>query len=238
MSNIILALVGTLLVLSLATGSAFLGKRYGVGYLIATMASLVVVSNIIAVKIVELGSLTVPAAVVVFPATFLVTDILAEKWGREQARRAVWAGFYASLVMVAAVVVAVRLEPAPFAQEFATSFDQVLGMAPRVVLASLVAYLVSQHHDVFAFEWWRRRTGGRFLALRNNASTAVSQLADTVLFITIAFAGTEGPSLVSLIVGQYIVKLAFAALDTPFIYLASYGLDRITTRLPAERDND
>ena len=227
MNEIMLGVLWALLVLSIATIALLLGKRYGVEYIIATMASLVVVSNIIAAKIVEVGPFTVPAGVLVFAATFLVTDVLAEKWGREQARRAVWAGFYANLVMVVAVVIAVRWQPAPFAAEFADSFDEVLGLAPRLVLASLVAYLLSQHHDVFAFEWWRRRTQGRLLALRNIASTAVSQSIDTVIFITIAFAGVEGYDLISLMIGQYVVKLAIAALDTPFVYLASYAIDRV-----------
>jgi uncharacterized integral membrane protein (TIGR00697 family) len=237
MTNVFLAITGTIIILSLATGSAFLGKRYGISYVIATVAALVVVSNIVAIKIIHLGPLTVPAAIFIFPATFLVTDILTEKWGPSEARRAVWAGFYANLVLVSALFVAVSLESAPFGRDLASSFDQILGMAPRIVIASLVAYLVSQHHDIFAFEFWRRFTDGRFLFVRNTASTTVSQFIDTVLFITIAFGGqypllsAEGIDLVSLITGQYIVKLIISVLDTPFIYLACHTIDKIPSRI-------
>ena len=154
MTNLFLSITGTIIILSLATGSAFLGKRYGISYVIGTLAALVIVSNIAAIKIIQLGPLTVPAAIFIFPATFLVTDILTEKWGPSQARRAVWAGFYANLMVVSAIFVVLRLEPAPFAQNLASSFDHVLGMAPRIVIASLIAYLASQHHDILAFEFW------------------------------------------------------------------------------------
>ena len=83
----------------------------------------------------------------------------------------------------------------------------------------MLAYLVSQHHDVFAFEFWRRRTGGKHLWLRNNASTIVSQGIDTVLFISIAFAGSVPTSvLLNMILGQCLVKLVIAVIDTPICY--------------------
>jgi uncharacterized integral membrane protein (TIGR00697 family) len=244
MTNLFLAITGTIIILSLATGSVFLGKRYGISYVIATVAALVIVSNIVAIKIITLGPLTVPAAIFIFPATFLVTDILTEKWGPSQARRAVWAGFYANLVVVSAIFVVLKLEPAPFAHDLASSFDHILGMAPRIVIASLIAYLVSQHHDIFAFEFWRRFTNGRLLIVRNTASTTVSQLIDTILFITIAFGGQypllspEGIDLVSLITGQYIVKLIISVLDTPFVYLACNAIDKIPPQIGTSGDPD
>jgi uncharacterized integral membrane protein (TIGR00697 family) len=107
---------------------------------------------------------------------------------------------------------------------------------PRIVLASMVAYLVSQHHDVFAFSFWRRKTKARFLWLRNNASTMVSQALDTGLFITIAFWGTVPNNiLVNMLITQYIIKLAIAALDTPFCYLMVYFLrERVKPLVSAE----
>ncbi|MEE9201884.1 MAG: queuosine precursor transporter, partial [Dehalococcoidia bacterium] len=147
------------------------------------------VANFIAVKLVSVGPFLVPAGVIAYPLTFLLTDTIAEVYGKGTARRVVWAGFGVNLIAVAMVMVALRLPPAPF-YEGEAAFRATLGMVPRIVLASLVAYLVSQHHDVLAFHFWRRRTRGRYLWFRNNASTIVSQLLDTVLFITIAFAGT------------------------------------------------
>jgi hypothetical protein len=177
------------------------------------------VANFIAVKLVAVGPFLVPAGIIAYPLTFLLTDTIAEVYGKDTARRVVWAGFGVNLVAVALVMVALRLPPAPF-YEGEAAFGATLGLVPRMVLASRIAYLVSQHHDVLAFHFWRRRTRGRHLWLRNNASTAVSQLLDTVLFITIAFAGTMPLGAVaSLVLWQYLAKLIIAAADTPFCYL-------------------
>ena len=88
-----------------------------------------------------------------------------------------------------AIYIAVNWTAAPFALDFSESFKSVLGIVPRVTLASMVAYLISQHHDIFAFHWWKDRTKGKHLWLRNTASTMVSQAIDTGIFITIAFYG-------------------------------------------------
>jgi hypothetical protein len=115
-----------------------------------------------------------------------------------------------------------RWTPAPFvSEEFLRSFESVLGFAPRIVVASITAYAISQTHDVYAFHFWRQKTKGKFLWFRNNASTMVSQLIDTVIFITIAFYGVfPTNAILSMIVGQYILKLIIAAVDTPFMYVA------------------
>lgn len=211
--------------LGIASFSGVLGKRYGVEYIIAIMASLVVIANIIAGKIVIFGPFVVPAAVIVYASTFLLTDIISEKWGKQQARKAVWAGFYANVVLVVAIFVAVNWPAAPFALDFSEMFSSVLGIVPRIVLASMVAYLASQHHDIFAFHKWKERTKGRHLWLRNTASTAISQAIDTVIFITIAFYGVM--DIVPLLIGQYVIKLLIAAFDTPFMYGIVWLMDRV-----------
>ena len=97
----------------------------------------------------------------------------------------------------------------------------IFGFMPRVVLASMAAYLVSQWHDVWAFNFWKKKTGGRFLWLRNNLSTLVSQLLDSVIFCVIAFVGVfESGVWVQILVTTYVFKVIVAVLDTPFIYLA------------------
>lgn len=226
MGMIILWILATLVITSL---SGVIGKRYGVEYVIAIMASLVVIANIIAGKIVVFGPFVVPAAVIVYASTFLITDILSEKWGKHEAKKAVWAGFYANIVLVVAIYIAVNWTAAPFASDFSESFKSVLGIVPRVILASMVAYLISQHHDIFAFHWWKDRTKGKHLWLRNIASTMVSQVIDTGIFITIAFYGIM--DIVPLLIGQYVVKLIIAAIDTPFIYLVSWIMDKIPVRI-------
>ncbi len=108
----------------------------------------------------------------------------------------------------------------------------MLGAVPRIVLASMVAYLLSQHHDVFAFHFWKRVTQGRFLWLRNNASTMVSQGIDTVLFITIAFIGVIPTNvLLNMIVAQYVIKIVIAIVDTPLCYLMVHLLKNKASEL-------
>jgi uncharacterized integral membrane protein (TIGR00697 family) len=178
-----------------------------------------IVANIIAVKLISVFGWVVPAGIIAYPLTFLFTDVIAELYGRRTASRVVWAGFAANILMVI-LIFGGKLLPTAEIWSDQPAYESILGMVPRIVLASMVAYLISQHHDVFAFHFWRRKTKGRFLWLRNNASTTVSQALDTGLFITIAFWGTVPTSVVTeMIVTQYIIKLIIAACDTPFCYL-------------------
>ena len=195
-----------------------------------------IIANIIAVKLVAIGSWVVPAGVIAYPLTFLLTDVIAELYGRQVATRVVWVGFGASLLMVLLIFVGKVLPPAIFWQE-QPAYDAIFGVVPRIVGASMLAYLVSQHHDVASFHFWRRKTGARHLWLRNNASTMVSQALDTGLFITIAFWGTVPSAvLVNMLITQYLIKLAIAAVDTPFCYLlVSLLRDRVNLSLPGVR---
>jgi len=191
--------------------------------ILAVLATLfttcLLVANIIAVKLVSIGGWVVPAGVIAYPLTFLFTDVISELYGRKITSRVVWVGFGANLLMVVLVFGGKLLPPAPF-WEGQPAYESILGMVPRIVLASMVAYLISQHHDVFAFHFWRRKTKARFLWLRNNASTMVSQGLDTGLFITIAFWGTVPTGiLLNMLLTQYVIKLAIAVCDTPFCYL-------------------
>ncbi len=177
------------------------------------------VANIITVKLVSIGGWVVPAGVIAYPLTFLFTDVITELYGRRIASRVVWLGFGANILMVILVFGGGLLPPAPFWED-QPAYESILGMVPRIVLASMIAYLISQHHDVFAFHFWRKKTKARFLWLRNNASTMVSQALDTGVFITIAFWGLVPTGiLVNMLVSQYIIKLAIAAGDTPFCYI-------------------
>jgi uncharacterized integral membrane protein (TIGR00697 family) len=208
--------------LAIVTVCAVLATRYGVEIAVGVFAALTVLANLIAVKTIAFGPFIAPAAVLVYASTFLMTDILSELFGKEKARLAVWTGFIANLVMLVSILIAVRWSASPMMDPgLATSFDAIFGFAPRVIAASMVAYLVSQHHDVWAYGFWREKTGGRHLWLRNNASTMASQLIDTAIFISLAFYGIMPNSiLIQMMVGQYVIKLLIAALDTPFMYLA------------------
>jgi len=182
-------------------------------------ATCLLVANIIAVKLVSIGAWVVPAGVIAYPLTFLFTDVITELYSRKIASRVIWLGFGVSILMALLVYFGGLLPPAPI-WEGQPAYESILGMVPRITLASLIAYLVSQHHDVFAFHFWRQKTKGRFLWLRNNASTMISQALDTGIFITIAFWGTVPVGvLTNMLLSQYVIKLVIAACDTPFCYL-------------------
>ncbi len=178
-----------------------------------------IVANIIAVKLISIGGWVVPAGIIAYPLTFLLTDVIAELYVRKIASRVVWAGFGANILMLI-LIFGGRLLPVAAIWVGQPAYESILGTVPRIVLASMIAYLISQHYDVFAFHFWRQKTKGRFLWLRNNASTMVSQALDTGLFITIAFWGTVPTAVVTeMLLTQYVMKLIIAACDTPFCYL-------------------
>ncbi len=192
-----------------------------------------VVANIIAIKLFAFdvpfipddwlidNVWVLPVSSFTYPITFLITDTLSELYGRRTTTRIVWIGFGCSILMLAMIYFGKIIPGAGFwvADGGQDAYDFILGSVPRIVAGSMVAYLASQNFDVFAFHFWKARTGGRHLWFRNNASTMMSQALDTFLFITIAFAGTvPGSVLVTMLVGQYLVKVALAALDTPVVY--------------------
>lgn len=177
-----------------------------------------IVANVVASKVVSIFGLVVPGAVVAYAITFLTTDVINEIWGKEEANRTVKLGLFIQISALVLIGLAILLPSAPFAIEFGDMFAVVLGQSWRVVLASLVAYGFSQAHDVISFNFWRNKTNDKHKWLRNNASTMVSQIIDTAIFITVAFWGTV-PNLLWMIFSQYIVKFVLALLDTPFFYL-------------------
>lgn len=181
------------------------------------------VANVVSSKIVSFWGLTVPAAIVAYPLTFLMTDVIGEIWGKEEANKTVKLGFICQMISLALIGGAILLPVAPFADNQA-QFAAILGSSFRVVFASMVGYLVSQSWDVWIFHkvrnWYIKKhgstKGGRWIW--NNASTMTSQIIDTAIFITIAFAGVV-PNIWSMILSQYLVKFVYALLDTPFFYL-------------------
>lgn len=194
-------------------------KRDKLVLLSSLFAVSIVVANIASVKIMSIGPWVVDAGTLVFPITFLVSDTIAEVYGKRTAYRVVITGFICMLFALFILTLANIAPPAPF-WEGQEAFEYVIGTVPRLVFASMTAYLISQIHDVWAFHFWRNLTRGRHLWFRNNASTAVSQAIDTSLFIVIAFGGTVAFSeLISMIVSVYLFKMAFAVMDTPFVYL-------------------
>ncbi len=179
------------------------------------------ISSVLANKIIGVFGIFVPAGVLAYSITFICTDVISEVWGKETAQQTIMGGFIALLTVLFLVQAAIVWQPAPFWKEDA-AFGSILGSTSRIIIASFTAYLISQFHDIHTFHLFKRWTGGRHLWLRNTVSTAISQLIDSVLFITIAFYGTM--PVAPLIFGQWVIKFAIAVLDTPIIYLAVWVL--------------
>ena len=179
-----------------------------------------ILCNIQVLKTVELFGLTTTLGNILYAGVFLATDLLSEYYGKAQAKKGVLLGFVMLVLATLYMQIALKFVPAPsdFVQPHLAA---IFGFLPRVALASMAAYLVSQLHDVWAFHFWRRITGERHLWLRNNASTAVSQLLDSVIFCSAAFLGVFPMEVWwEILVTTYLIKLVVAVLDTPFIYLA------------------
>lgn len=186
--------------------------------LVAIFVTSLSVATVVAAKVVDLFGLIVPAAVVAYGITFLITDLVGEIWGKEKAKLLVKVGLGSQVLLLGLITLAIWLPPAYFGMEFSEKFSEVLGQSWRIVLASLSAYFVSQFTDVFIFHKLKQKFNGKHRWIRNNASTAASQFIDTSIFITIAFIGVV-PEIWVMIVSQYVVKLVIALIDTPIFYL-------------------
>jgi uncharacterized integral membrane protein (TIGR00697 family) len=192
--------------------------------LLGLYVSVLVAANAAGTKIVAIGPLAASATVYAYALSFLITDVVAEVYGKKDAKRFVTIGFLAVVVAVAFFQIAIASPAASFYQD-SESFRKVLGTTWRFLIGGAVAFLVSQSLDIRLFHYFKKVTKGRWLWLRNNLSTMISQLVDTMLFVTIALYGVVD-NLLLIILGQYIVKLLIAALDTPLVYLAVSGVRR------------
>jgi hypothetical protein len=180
-----------------------------------------IISNVTASKPVAIGGLVVPAAVFLYALTFTLIDLINERLGKHAARQVVATAFAANLLLAGYVQFAIWLPAAPFYKE-AGAFAGVLGSTPRIVFASLVAYLVSSVVDTEIFAWWRAHISGPKW-VRVLTSNTISTFVDSVLFIGIAFADVL--PLWPLIQGQYLVKMGVTLVSLPLIY-ATRGLTK------------
>ncbi|WP_342541673.1 queuosine precursor transporter [Paenisporosarcina sp. FSL H8-0542] len=180
-----------------------------------------VLANIQVTKLIEIFGLTATLGNAVYGSIFLVTDILNEKYGKKEAKKAVWLGFTSLLMMTAIMQFVIQFQPAPddIAQE---SLSTIFGLIPRIALGSMIAYLVSQYTDVLIFNFIRKLfpSDGAFW-IRNNGSTMLSQLLDTLIFTSIAFLGVYPTEVwLSVFVSTYVLKFLVSILGTPFGYMA------------------
>ena len=208
-------------------------------------AGTIVAANLMGTKVIPfftIGTyqLTGSVGIFLFPLSFLITDIVTEIYGAKATRALITGTLIVLLVVLGVTGLATVLPPA---ERFAAQNDAYVGVfrsSLRIIVASIVAFTLSQYHDVWAFDFWKKKTNGRFLWLRNNASTMVSQLIDTVIFMLIAFWGvserfTLGFVLGSMVPPYYLLKVLAAALDTPLVYLGVSLLRQSHRRARASR---
>jgi uncharacterized integral membrane protein (TIGR00697 family) len=177
-------------------------------------------ANTIAAKLISLGGVVLTAAVVIFPLSYVVGDVLTEVWGYGAARRVIWLGFACNAVMVAAVWAGGALPAAPF-WKGQGAYEEILGQTPRILGASFAAYLLGEFSNAFVLAKLKILTRGRWLWTRTIGSTLVGQALDTVVFVTLAFAGAVPAGvLTGIIVAQWAAKVAYEAAATPLTYAA------------------
>ncbi|MCX8021146.1 MAG: queuosine precursor transporter [Syntrophorhabdaceae bacterium] len=178
-----------------------------------------ITANIIAVKLVNISGLVIPAAIIIFPVSYIFGDILTEVYGYRVARRVIWLGFLCNLITVVAVWLA-QIMPYPAFWDGQGAYERILGYTPRLLIASFIAYLAGEFANSYVLAKMKILTKGRWLWTRTISSTFVGQGLDSLLFITIAFLG-EIPSqgMINAIVTQWLTKTAYEVLFTPVTYL-------------------
>ncbi|MDD3804016.1 MAG: queuosine precursor transporter [bacterium] len=182
--------------------------------------AVLIISNIVSVKILRLGFLTFDGGTIIFPLTYIFGDILTEVFGYEKSRKIIWVGFF-SCVLMSLTFFIVGILPSDADWRLQQSYSDILGMVPRIVIASLIAYLFGEFSNSIVLSKMKIKTKGRLLFLRTIASTLVGQIFDTGLFVLIAFAGIYEPKLlISIALSNYIFKVFVEAAMTPVTYLA------------------
>ncbi len=197
-------------------------KLFGKSGIYVYICFATILANLQVCKSIEIFGIATTAAPVLYASNFLCTDILSEKHGKKAAAKAVWLGVFITVLWVIGTQITLLFKPS--AADYVNESMKVLfSLAPRVSIASLIAYAVSQRIDVAIYHAIWKATGEnkKCLWLRNNGSTLSSQLVDTVLFVTIAFVGTMPANiLIQIYLTTYLFKAIVALCDTPFIYLA------------------
>lgn len=185
------------------------------------------VSNLAAQKLFNLGPAIFSAGILVFPISYIFGDVLTEVYGFTRARRVIYMGLFANLFMAAVLSVSIWLPPAP-GWELQREFQAVHSLIPRIVIASVIAYLLGEFTNSAIMSRLKIRTGGRKLWLRTISSTVAGQFVDTVVFVTIAFGGVFRTSLlIGAIISGWIFKVLYEAAATPLTYLVVNRLKRL-----------
>ena len=181
-----------------------------------------ILANIQVIKQVDLFGLHGTMGDVVYCGVFLISDILSENYGKKMAKNTISIGFFSLISTTLIMVLSLKMLPNQM-DTSQNSLEQIFGFLPRITLASLSAFLISQTYDVWAYQFWRKKFPDfKYIWIRNNFSTLVSQFMDGIIFTLIAFTGIFPFSyMVKLFITSYILKTIVSIFDTPFVYLAA-----------------
>lgn len=208
-------------------GSWYAQKYEKADALIGLYVSFVIISNIVAYKIAkfDLGFTTffATSGVLIFAVTFLLTDIVNEKFGRKETQKMIFIAFISQIAIALFIWIIISLEPAPFWGD-QLAFEKIIGFAPRIMLASLISFIISENADAYIFEWFKKLTGEKKLWMRNVFSSLPSMTLDSIIFVTIAFMGVQ--PLFPLIEGVIVLKWIVGIIDIPFMYLNRFIMNR------------
>ena len=208
---------------------------YKTQLLLTVFVSSLLLGNLLGSKLIEIFGIVTSVGLFGYPVTFLITDIVEEVRGKEVTKIFVHAGFLSLCIAVLFVFVSTGLAPSPL-YPHSEAYNNVFSNSLRIILASMIAFVISQYHDLWAFNFWKQKTNGRYLWLRNNLSTIVSQLLDSIIFMFIAFYHVTPElgvvQILYMVLPLWALKVAFAILDTPLVYLgvrwlASESMDDI-----------
>jgi hypothetical protein len=186
--------------------------------IVALFVTCLITANIIAVKLIDIGGLIMPAGIIIFPISYIVGDVLTEVYGYRAARRVIWLGFACNLIAVTAILIGQALPAAGF-WDAQAAYERILGFTPRLLIASFVAFLVGEFANSYVLARLKVATKGRRLWLRTISSTVIGQGLDSVIFIFVAFWGTQpSEALMSAMLTQWVFKVIYEALATPITY--------------------
>jgi uncharacterized integral membrane protein (TIGR00697 family) len=186
--------------------------------IVAVFITSLITANIIAVKLVNVFGFILPAAVIIFPISYIFGDVLTEVYGYRQARKVIWVGFLCNLLAVIAIWIA-QILPAVSFWDGQAAYERILGYTPRLLIASFLAYLVGEFANSYVLAKMKIATQGRWLWMRTIGSTLVGQALDSLVFMTIAFVGAiPVGGLFSAIITQWLTKSLYEAIATPLTY--------------------
>lgn len=204
----------------------FAYKKFGKIGLYIWVPISTLLANLQVVLFVDLFGFGTTLGNIMYAGGFLVTDILSENYGEKEARTAVKIGFFTMIAATLLMQIAIHFSPSGFDEAMANhkSMKLIFGFMPRLMVAGLVAYGISQFHDIRAYNFWKKRfPATKHIWIRNNMSTLVSQFIDNFVFTAIAFWGVMPLEvLVEIFWSTYFIKFIVASADTPFVYLANY----------------